>query len=98
MKRGGALTRRVVKLECVRRPSAESKLETVQRTALAETSDIDLKLLEQIKALELAGRMNDASSEQLLAVDRYKEAYENALVTAGPSFSVAEMNQFLGAE
>ena len=45
-----------------------------------------------MKVLELAGRMNDASSEQLLALGRYQDAYEKNSIAAGPRFSIAEMH------
>ena len=80
MRYAGTLHRRVVHLERVQQPTTQSKLDDVQSAAIAATSLEDLKLLEQLKLLEVAGKDSEATVDQRMAVDRFNEVFTDALV------------------
>jgi hypothetical protein len=94
MRYGGILNRRIVQLERAQQPSTRGKLQDVQHAALAMMSYDDRKLLDELKG-PLAEDVR-TSPEHAGAMARFNEAFVAALVAAGPRFSIAEMDQFVG--
>lgn len=91
MRYSGTLHRRVVHLERVQKPSTTGKLQDVQHAALAMISCEDRKLLEELKGtLPRDGR---TSLEHAVAVDRFNEAFVDALVAAGSGTAMAQINR-----
>ena len=73
-------------------------MQKIQQAALAATSSPDLRLLRDYELLKLAGRAEEATEDQHLAQYRFDAVYEDALIAAGPGFSISEMDQLLGVE
>ncbi len=85
----------MVHLERVQQPSTGGRLQDLQHAALAMMSCEDRKFLDELKGpLADDGR---TSLEHAVAMDRFNEAFVVALVAAGPRFSIAEMDQFVGS-
>jgi hypothetical protein len=69
------------------------RIRWLQDVALAATSLEDLSLLEQLKILDMASKGMDASAEQRMALDRFADAFADALAAAGSRFSIADLDQ-----
>src|SRR5450432_270286 len=92
MRYAGTLHRRVVHLERVQQPTTQSKLDDVQSAAIAATSLEDLKLLEQLKLLEVAGKDSEATVDQRMAVDRFNEVFTDALLAISDPINDFSLN------